>query len=119
MLAVCGLRRCDQRSRCRTRSTKTATWSAAKRMLPKPSMFHSLEISASSLLGGRPPRPVAAAQGLKGQVNVPASYHDSHAGQLSGLLVGIECSSDPSGIRNGEGPLGSPDADRAHARLPG
>src|SRR6202035_1031497 len=62
MLAVCGLRRCDQRSRCRTRSTKTATWSAAKRMLPKPSMFHSLEISASSLLGGRPPRTVAAAQ---------------------------------------------------------
>src|SRR3984893_12691917 len=52
----------DQRSSCLTRSTKAATWSAAKRMLLKPSMFHSLEISAPTILGGRPPRPVAAAQ---------------------------------------------------------
>jgi hypothetical protein len=31
--------------------------------------------------------------------------------------VRLECCCDPSGIRNGEGTLGSPDADRAHPRL--
>jgi len=56
--------------------------------------------------------------GLKSQVDVPASYHDSHAGQLAGVLVRLERSSDPSDIRNGEGTFGSPDADRAHPRLP-
>src|SRR5467141_2744735 len=55
-----------------------------------------------------------AIQGLKSQVDVPASYPDSHAGQLAGVLVRLERSSDPSDIRNGEGTFGPPDTDGAH-----
>ena len=58
-----------------------------------------------------------AIQGLKSQVDVPASYPDSHAGQLAGVLVRLERSSDPSDIRNGEGTFGPPDADGAHPGL--
>src|ERR1700732_353885 len=59
-----------------------------------------------------------AIQGLQVHVDIPVSYRDSHAGRLAGVRVRLERCSDPSRIRNGEGTLGSPDADRAHPRPP-
>src|ERR1700730_11444278 len=82
--------------------------------------FHVPQPGNFRLLATRWPATTAATRcaicGLQLHVDVAASYHDPHAGQLAGVRVRIERGSDPSGIRNGEGTLGSPDADRAHPR---
>src|ERR1700704_310647 len=54
--------------------------------------------------------------GLQVHFDIPVSYRHSHAGRLAGVRVRLERCCDPSGIRNGEGTLGSPDTDCAHPR---